>query len=160
MSEPRVRIEWVGPALMAVVYSDAYAAAVYAGSGGGAPSHRGKIVIHRYPARADGKKYTHVVKWTSPNDGERQRIIHFGQAGADDYTRMMSKARSKEAKAEARGKRERYIMRHRDKEDWTMSGILTAGWHAYYFGWAKPSKREANAAVQNKFSSVKVVDHT
>ena len=50
------------------------------------------------------------------------KTIHFGQQGASDFTINKDTAR-----------RHMYIDRHRKHEDWTKSGIDTAGFYSKHF---------------------------
>lgn len=56
------------------------------------------------------------------------RIVHFGAKGYSDYTIHRDRDRM-----------ERYTIRHRARENWTRSGIYTAGFWAKWLLWNKPS---------------------
>ena len=80
----------------------------------------------------DGKKY--MVKY----DGA---TIHFGQLGASDYT-INKNPKRKQA----------YISRHQKRENWTKSGIKTAGFWSRWILWNQPISPSANMKlVMNKF---------
>lgn len=66
--------------------------------------------------------------------------IYFGQAGAEDFTTHKDEER-----------RQRYITRHKNREDWTKTGINTAGWWSYHYLWEKPSKKEAYENIKKKY---------
>ena len=67
------------------------------------------------------------------------RTIHFGQAGADDYTRTRDKAQ-----------RSRYISRHRRNERWTVAD--TAGSLSRYILWNKETKRASIIDYKTRFN--------
>jgi len=65
-------------------------------------------------------------------DGEKKkRTIHFGQSGADDYTKTKDKAQ-----------RRRYIERHRRNENW--NDPMTAGTLAKYILWGSSTSIRTN----------------
>jgi hypothetical protein len=71
---------------------------------------------------------------------KRTKTIHFGQAGAEDYTMHKDPQRM-----------ELYIKRHSGMgEDWTDSGIMTAGWWSRWLLWSKPSFKDALKLVMSK----------
>ncbi len=69
-----------------------------------------------------------------------QHHIYFGAAGMSDYTIHKDADRKK-----------RYITRHKAHEDWTRSGIYTAGFYSRWILWNKPSLRESINATANRF---------
>jgi hypothetical protein len=78
----------------------------------------------------------------SPRKNKKLRVIFpdgghldFGAAGYSDYTIHKDKERMK-----------RYLIRHRDKEDWTVkSGVYTPGFWARWILWSEPNLRDAVA---------------
>ena len=66
-----------------------------------------------------GKKFMVTV------DG---KTIHFGAEGYSDFTKHKDKER-----------KERYIARHRSRENWTKSGIKTAGFWSKHLLWNRPT---------------------
>ena len=58
-------------------------------------------------------------------DGE---VVRFGRKGYSDYTKHHDKERM-----------ERYLTRHRRRENWTRSGAKTAGFWSRWFLWSSPS---------------------
>jgi hypothetical protein len=72
-----------------------------------------------------GKKYQVTIV-----DLQRrtQRTVHFGATGYSDYTRHRDPERM-----------DRYTQRHRARENWTRSGIYTAGFWSKWILWNKPS---------------------
>ena len=90
---------------------------------------------------------------TSANDGvhkyvalvidnnEREHHIKFGLKGMSDFLHHKDEER-----------RERYINRHRKREDWTRSGVLTAGFFSRWILWGNSTSLEKNIAeVRNKY---------
>jgi hypothetical protein len=68
----------------------------------------------------------------------RNKTIHFGAAGMEDYTIHKDKARM-----------ENYIKRHGAMgEDW--SNPLTAGWWSRWLLWSKPNYKDAYNLVLSK----------
>ena len=85
-----------------------------------------------------GKKY--MV--TFEKETGRSKTIHFGQAGAEDMTTHGDPAR-----------KQRYIDRHRDTENWTSSGVESAGWWSRWLLWSESSIAAAKAVVRRKLPS-------
>jgi hypothetical protein len=54
--------------------------------------------------------------------------VHFGRQGYSDYTKHKDKERM-----------ERYLTRHRRRENWTRSGAKTAGFWSRWLLWSSPS---------------------
>ena len=80
----------------------------------------------------EGKKYMVEV------DG---KTIHFGAEGYEDYTKHKDPERKK-----------RYITRHKANENWTKSGIKTAGFWSRWLLWGEPSISASIKAIENKFN--------
>jgi len=77
-------------------------------------------------------------KWmiTTP-EGKK---IHFGQAGASDYTINKDPTR-----------KEAYLARHKAREDWSKSGIKTPGFWSRYLLWSETTLSEAIKKTNDKF---------
>ena len=88
------------------------------------------------PSSKKDKKYDAVI------DGKK--TVSFGAAGASDYTIHKDAAR-----------KQRYLDRHRDKEDWSKDGIKTAGFYAKNVLWNKPSIRESINDLNKKYKGIK-----
>jgi hypothetical protein len=54
--------------------------------------------------------------------------VHFGRQGYSDYTKHRDRERM-----------ERYLTRHRRRENWTRSGAKTAGFWSRWLLWSSPS---------------------
>lgn len=91
-------------------------------------------VIIRKSKKSD-KKFDAVV------DGKK--TISFGQKGYSDFTLHKDPER-----------KNRYINRHKDKENWGLSGIETAGFYAKNVLWNKPTLKESVKDLNNKYKNV------
>jgi len=92
-------------------------------------------VIIKRSSKKD-KKYDAVI------DGKK--TVSFGAAGASDFTQQKNEAR-----------KQRYIDRHKEREDWTKDGIKTAGFYAKSVLWYKPSIRESINDLNKKYKGIK-----
>ena len=72
---------------------------------------------------------------------EDKKSVSFGAKGMSDMRLHKSEDRKK-----------LYLDRHRDNEDWTKSGILTAGFWSRWLLWNKPTLRESIDDVEKRFS--------
>jgi len=88
------------------------------------------------PSYKQDKKYTVTVIL---EDGTK-KTIHFGSAGMSDYTIHKDYERMK-----------RYENRHKAREDWTISGITSAGFWAKWILWNKPDFTESVKSTSKKF---------
>ena len=77
-----------------------------------------------------GKKYKIVLVYDDDRTDrtDRTKTIHIGSAEHSDYTEHKDPER-----------KSRYIARHKAREDWTKSGIATAGYWAKHLLWNQPS---------------------
>ena len=83
----------------------------------------------------------------SPNSKKKFRVIFedgsytdFGASGYSDYTIHKDPERMK-----------RYLTRHRSRENWTKSGIKTAGFWSRWLLWSEPSLQKAKTFMEKKF---------
>ena len=83
-----------------------------------------------------GKKYMAEVN---------NKTIHFGATGYEDFTT------SKDEKRKAS-----YLARHKTSEDWTLSGIDSAGFWARWLLWNKPSITASIRDINQRFSTLSV----
>lgn len=65
------------------------------------------------------------------------RKVDFGAKGYSDYTLHKDKERMK-----------RYIIRHQKRENWTKSGVATAGFWSRWVLWSEPNLRAAIRKTQ------------
>ena len=94
---------------------------------------------HLYKSSLAGKKY--MVKTDT-------KTIHFG---AKNYTDFILSGGDEERK-------KRYIARHQRNEDWTKSGIDTAGFWSRYILWNKPTITASIKDTEARFN-IKIVAH-
>ena len=87
------------------------------------------------------KKYTVVI---FKNDN-KVKTVHFGASGYSDYTKHHDKDRMK-----------LYDSRHKSRENWTKSGITTAGFWSKWILWSKPTLTEAIKYTSKKFN-IKII---
>jgi hypothetical protein len=71
----------------------------------------------------------------------REKTIRIGARGMDDFT----KTRDEEQK-------QRYISRHKAREDWSQSGILSSGFWSRWLLWNKPTLSASIADVKKTFN--------
>jgi hypothetical protein len=88
-----------------------------------------KEVIHVVRAVNGVHKFTAVFP-----DGVK---VHFGRKGYSDYTKHKDRQRM-----------ERYLNRHRARENWTRSGGKTAGFWSRWLLWSSPSINGARAKTE------------
>ena len=90
-------------------------------------------LISLKPANNNIHKYVVVVE----KDGVR-KTIRFGAAGMSDYTKNRDEVR-----------KQRYLERHRDNEDW--NDITTAGAWSRWLLWNKPTIAESLQDIRKRF---------
>lgn len=79
--------------------------------------------------------------------GYKINTVHFGQKGASDFPRNKDKNR-----------KENYLSRHQKNEDWTVSGVNTAGFWSRWLLWNKRSLRASKNDIERRFNiSVKLM---
>lgn len=86
--------------------------------------------------------YINSKKWSVLVDG---KITHFGAKGYSDFTMHKDHERM-----------ERYITRHRSRENWGKSGIHSAGFWSRWLLWNKPSLTASIRDIEQRFH-VKIV---
>ena len=67
--------------------------------------------------------------------------VYFGASGYSDFTIHKDEAR-----------KQRYINRHKNNEDWTKSGIDTAGFWSRWLLWNKPTIKNSYLDIKEKFN--------
>ena len=85
-----------------------------------------------YPAN-DGKHKYYIITKSG-------RKISFGAVGYSDFTKHKDEDR-----------KQRYINRHRNKENWTKSGIDTAGFWSRWLLWNKPSIKDSYNDIKSRY---------
>ena len=68
------------------------------------------------------------------------KTIHFGSKGMSDYTINRDPERKR-----------LYIKRHKARENWSKSGIRTAGFWSRWLLWNKPSLDESIRDIEKRF---------
>ena len=69
------------------------------------------------------------------------KTIHFGSRGMSDFTKNKDPER-----------KNRYIARHKKRENWSKSGIKSAGFWSKHILWNKPTIRESIKNTENRFN--------
>ena len=72
------------------------------------------------------------------------KTVSFGSAGYSDYTKHKDPER-----------KERYIARHKKNENWTKSGVDTAGWLSRFILWEKPTLKGAVENANKKYGDIR-----
>jgi len=67
------------------------------------------------------------------------------EKGASDYTKHKDEER-----------KQRYIDRHKKNEDWTKTGVKTAGFYSKHVLWNKPTLQASIDDINKKFKSLNV----
>ena len=74
-----------------------------------------------------------------------KKTVHFGQAGASDMTQHKDKDR-----------KQRYIDRHKKREDWGASGVKTAGFYAKNILWNKDTLTKSVDDLNKRFKNINI----
>ena len=85
-----------------------------------------------YPAN-DGKHKYYIIS-------KSEKKIYFGAVGYSDFTKHKDEER-----------KNRYIKRHEKNEDWSKSGIDTAGFWSRWLLWHKPTIKESYNDIKKRF---------
>ena len=85
-----------------------------------------------YPAN-DGKHKYYIITKSG-------RKVLFGAAGYSDFTKHKDEDR-----------KQRYISRHKNNENWSKSGIDTAGFWSRWLLWHKPTITESYRDIKKRF---------
>jgi hypothetical protein len=88
------------------------------------------------PSSDPDKKLDVVIEQPSG----REKTIRIGQRGADDFTKTGDEEQ-----------KERYIARHEAREDWKLSGILTAGFWSKHLLWNRPTLSASISDTKKRF---------
>ena len=88
-------------------------------------------------SKKSDKKYDALVNGT--------KTVSFGQKGDSDFTKHKDKDR-----------KEAYIARHKKNEDWTNSGVKTAGFYSKHVLWNKPTLKESIDDINKIFKSLNI----
>ena len=96
------------------------------------------LKYYPYPSDKPEKKYYIIT--------ESGKKVYFGQAGASDFTQHKDEAR-----------KQRYINRHKKNENWTKSGIDTAGWWSFKYLWSYSTKEEAYKHIKQDLKKYGII---
>jgi hypothetical protein len=88
------------------------------------------------PSETKAKKYVATIEYP---DGTVKRVS-FGAKGYSDYTIHRDTER-----------RDRYDSRHNKNENWTLSGVNTAGFWAKWLLWNKPTIGGSAKDISSRF---------
>ena len=72
-----------------------------------------------------------------------KKTIHFGQAGASDYTKHKDPDR-----------KDNYISRHKKNENWGRTGVDTAGFYSKHVLWNMPTLQSSVNDLNKKYKDV------
>jgi hypothetical protein len=86
----------------------------------------------------DGK-HKYEVELLNTDTG-RSKTVKFGAKGYTDFTISKDK-----------GKKDLYIARHKEREDWSKSGVATAGFWSKHILWNKETIDASLKDVKQKF---------
>ena len=74
-----------------------------------------------------------------------KKTIHFGAKGYEDFTTHKDKDR-----------KQRYIDRHKKREDWGASGVDTAGFYSRWVTWNKDTLTKSVEDLNKKFKNINI----
>lgn len=74
------------------------------------------------------------------------KTIHFGAKGYENYGGVGKERHTDEER------KKRYITRHKERENWTKSGIATAGFWSRWLLWNKPTLQQNIKDIQQRFN--------
>ena len=94
-------------------------------------------IIYFQKSTRNGKKYMVTIF----NKGKKEKTVHFGADGYSDYTKHKDSLRMK-----------KYEQRHKSRENWTKSGIKTAGFWSKWLLWSKPTLKGAITYTSKRFN--------
>ena len=72
-----------------------------------------------------------------------KKTIHFGAKGYEDFTTHKDKDR-----------KQRYIDRHKKREDWGASGVDTAGFYSRWVTWNKDTLTKSVDDLNKKYKNI------
>ena len=91
------------------------------------------IKYYPYKSEKPNKKYYIIIN--------NNKKVYFGQAGASDFTIHKNEAR-----------KQLYINRHKNNENWTKSGIDTAGFWSRWILWHLPTIKQSYQDIKKRFN--------
>ena len=110
------------------------------------PSKRMRSLSRRRAARRSRSR-TRVRLTRSKNPSKKFKAeiegkcsVHFGGRGYSDFTKHKDPKRM-----------QRYLIRHRKRENWTKSGLCTAGFWSKHLLWNKPGMAPSKRDMEKRF---------
>ena len=98
----------------------------------------------RSRSRSGSNNIVYLSRSTKPDKKYMVQVgnktIHFGAKGMSDYTLHKDAER-----------RKRYVARHKARENWSKSGMKSAGFWSLWILWNKPSLSASIADTQRRF---------
>ena len=94
-----------------------------------------EIIIQK--SKKTDKKYDAII--------DNKKTVSFGAKGYSDYTLHKDSER-----------KQRYIDRHKNNEDWSKEGIKTAGFYSRWILWNKPTLRGSINDTNNRFKNINI----
>jgi hypothetical protein len=70
----------------------------------------------------------------------KQKIVSFGARGFEDFTSSQDEKR-----------KQRYLLRHKPRENWTKSGVLTPGFWSRWVLWNQPTIQGSVVDLKSRF---------
>jgi hypothetical protein len=98
------------------------------------------MLIQLFKSNLKNKRYKVVF--------ENGSVVHFGDDRYQNYTMHKDE-----------GRKRLYIIRHEKNEDWTKSGIKTAGFWSKHLLWNLPSFTASIRDTERRFG-IKIIDKT
>ncbi len=89
------------------------------------------------------KLYTAIIT----ANGKTHRV-NFGDPTAEQYSRSFHENCNIHKNKE---RKENYINRHKSRENWSKSGVLTAGFWSRWLLWNKPTLKESANDIKKRF---------
>lgn len=100
--------------------------------------------VSRSRSRSGSDNVVYLSRSTKPDKKYMVQVgnktIHFGARGMSDYTLHKDAER-----------RKRYVARHKARENWSKSGMKSAGFWSLWILWNKPSLSASIADTQRRF---------
>lgn len=108
------------------------------------PSQSRRASLSRRRSRS--RKCVRLTRSTNPKKKFKVQIpgkciVQFGGRGYSDYTKHKDKERMG-----------RYVSRHKKRENWTRSGMCTAGFWSKHLLWNKPGLEMSKKSIEKRFN--------
>jgi hypothetical protein len=105
------------------------------------PASKRAVVYLRASTRRGKKWMVRIVEPATRKGGKpRVRTVHFGAAGMSDFTKHKDPER-----------KDRYVTRHRRREDWTRAGLATAGFWSRWLLWNRRTLAASKRDIARRF---------